>query len=266
MNETTEIIKTTSDFMPQTVDEVRAVEEVRAAITIAKKFPRNEIQAVTSIQKSCKRLGLAKMALYSYPRGGQQVTGPSINLAKMLARNWGNIQCGIREIEQGDDYTIVEAYAWDMETNYRPSRVFKVKHERSTRQGTKVLTDQRDIYELNANMGARRLRACILDLIPTDIIDEAIKMCEDTLAKGDNIPLSERIVKMLQAFEELGVTREMIEAYIQHKIDAINQQEIVNLQKIFVSIKDGYAPREKYFQVQDSSLNQINSVIKAKDS
>lgn len=83
-----------------TVEEARAVQEVRAALVIAKRFPRDEVEARGRILEACKRPGLAERAMYSYPRGGTRVTGPSIRLAETLARFWGNLSYGIREIER----------------------------------------------------------------------------------------------------------------------------------------------------------------------
>ncbi len=69
----------------------------------------------------------------------------------------------------------VEAFAWDVEeANTRQTKVFQVRHWRHTKQGGYKLTDPRDIYELVANNGARRLRACILGVIPGDVIDAAV--------------------------------------------------------------------------------------------
>jgi hypothetical protein len=249
-------------FQTQT-ESAKAVEEIRASMIIAKKFPRNELDAMASIEASCKRLSLAKTAMYSYPRGGQQVTGPSINLAKTIARCYGNIHFGIKELETRGDETLVEVFAHDLETNYRPNRIFTVKHERSTKKGTTKLTDQRDVYELIANLGARRLRACLLDIIPPDVTEEAIRICESTLEKGDTAPMAERISKMITAFGEIGITKEMIEARLMHKIDVVNQQELVQLQKIFVSIRDGYSKREDYFDLSVSKAKEdIDRIIK----
>src|SRR5690606_519953 len=70
--------------------EQRALAEVKGRMAIAKQFPRNEFQACQSIIESCKRFKLASECLYSYPRGGQMITGPSIRLAEVLAQRWGN--------------------------------------------------------------------------------------------------------------------------------------------------------------------------------
>ena len=43
-----------------------------------------------------------------------------------------------------------------------------------------AITDDRDIYELEANMSARRIRACILQMIPGDVTDAAVAACRKT--------------------------------------------------------------------------------------
>src|SRR5574340_1669066 len=164
----------------------REVAEVQGAIVLAKKFPRNQIEAMDRILNACQRPSLAEGALYSYARGGTDITGPSIRLAEVAAQNWGNLQFGIRELEQRNGESTVEAYAWDMETNVRQAKVFQVAHKRHTKKGSYQLEDPRDIYEMVANQGARRLRACILAVIPGDVTEAAVAQCEATMkSKAD---------------------------------------------------------------------------------
>src|SRR6266568_2100587 len=141
----------------QATHEAKAVAEVQAAYVIAKRFPRNESEAYANIMDSCKRPTLAEQSMYAYPRGGTLVKGRSIRLAEALARCWGNLDCGVREISQGNGVSIAEAYAIDLQTNTRITKVFHVPHKRDTKKGVTRLTDARDIYELVANQGARRL-------------------------------------------------------------------------------------------------------------
>lgn len=226
----------------------RQIAEVQAAMVIAKRFPRDETAACTRIANACKRLGLAEAALYSYPRGGQQVTGPSIRLAEALAQAWGNLDFGIVELEQRNGESVVMSYCVDLETNTRQTKVFSVKHERHTRQGVSALRDPRDIYEMTANQGARRLRACILGVIPGDVVDMALDQCEQTLKGGSKEPLIDRVRKMVAAFSDMGVTQAMLEDRLMHKVDAVNETELVALRKIYVSLKDGMSKREDWFQ------------------
>ena len=112
------------------VEQQRAIAETQAAMIISKRFRRNQIEATDRIMSACTRLALAESALYQYARGGTDITGPSIRLAEALAQNWGNLQFGIRELEQRNGESTVEAFAWDMETNTKQVKVFQVGHKR----------------------------------------------------------------------------------------------------------------------------------------
>lgn len=231
------------------VDQARAVAEVQAAMVIARMNPRNEIQAYNQIIRACKRKSLAESAKYAYKRGGTLVTGPSIRLAEVLARSWGNMTYGLRELSRGNGSSIMQAFAWDLETNTRVTREFEVRHIREKQGGNVTLTSERDIYELSANMGQRRVRACILEIIPGDIVEAAEAQCDKTLREGDGTPFEDRLRNMVVAFSEFGVTGEMIEKRIGHKLDAMVPAELVQLTQIYRSLRDGMANREEFFDL-----------------
>lgn len=240
----------------------RAIQEVQAALVIAKRFPRDEKASLDRILNSCTRPSLANQALYSYSRGGSEITGPSIRLAEAVAQQWGNIQFGIKELEQSNGTSTVEAFAWDVETNTRQVKIFQVAHERHTRNGTTKLKDPRDIYELVANNGARRLRACILGVIPGDIIEEAQRQCEATMsASADTSP--EAMARMVEGFAEFNITREQIEKRIQRRIDSIVPAQVIALRKIYRSLKDGMSAPSDWFDVPQVSAPETNPFEKA---
>jgi hypothetical protein len=225
----------------------RQMEEVKAMVFMAKQFPRDENAALERILKACERKSLAESAMYEYPRGGQKITGPSIRLAETIAQNWTNIDFGINELEQRGGESTVMAYAWDVETNTRQTKTFTVKHERKAKGIINRLEDPRDIYELVANQGARRVRACILGIVPGDVVEAAVEKCKETLAKniGD---IKEHINKMIKAFEAYKVTPEMLEKFIGCKIEAFSANDLVRLGGVYNSLKDGMAKPEQYFE------------------
>ena len=242
------------------VEQSRAIQEVQGAIIMAKKFPRNETACFAKVIESCKRKSLAESAMYSYPRGGEKVSGPSIRLAETLAKTWGNLQFGIVELSQDNGASEVMAYAWDLETNTRQVKQFTVKHSRySKKNGLTKLTDPRDIYEISANQGARRLRACILGVLPSDLIDAAVDECEKTLRGNNAEPLVDRIRSCVAKFAEIGVSQEMIEKRFNHKIDAIDVHELVALGKIYNSLRDGMAKIEDYFEKTKSEIAPVSN-------
>jgi len=249
------------------VEQQRAISEVQGAIVLAKRFPRNQIECLDRIATACQRPGLAEQALYSYSRGGTEITGPSIRLAEAIAQNWSNLQFGVKELEQRNGESTVEAYAWDVETNVKQVKTFQVKHERHTKKGSYKLEDPRDIYEAVANQGARRLRACILGIIPGDIIDSAVAQCENTLkAKADTSP--DALKKLVDAFATFSVTKEQIEKRIQRRLDTITPAQLVNLRKIYNSLKDGMSVMADWFEVDDVKADASASLkdkIKGKE-
>lgn len=231
-------------------DQQRAIAEVQAALMIARMNPRDPIAAMDRILNACARPTLADAAVYNYSKGGSEVSGPSIRLAEAIAQSWGNMQFGIRELDQAGAESTVQAYAWDVETNTRREITFQVPHIRYTRNGSYKLNDPREIYELVANQGARRLRACILAVIPGDVTEAAVVQCENTMrAKADTSP--ESIQKILDAFAPFGVTKELIEKRIQRRIDAIQPAHVVSLKKIYASLRDGMSNPSEWFEIAE---------------
>src|SRR5687767_8078344 len=96
------------------VEQARAVAEVQAAVIVAQKVPRDIAAVVAAMRESCDQPGLADRAFYKYPRGGQSVSGPSVHLARELARCFGNCQYGIIELRRDDlgKYSEMQAWAW----------------------------------------------------------------------------------------------------------------------------------------------------------
>lgn len=247
----------------------RYLQEIQGMVFMAKQYPRDTFYSWQRIKEACSRRTLAEVASYEYPRGGEKVAGPSIRLAEVLAQCWGNVAYGVTELEQRAGESDCLAYAWDLETNVRAEKTFTVKHERKARGRITKLSDPRDIYEMVANLGARRQRACILAVIPKDIVDAAVEECEKTLMGDNKEPIADRLRKMLERFSELGITKEMIEKKQGYALTSFTEKDILSLGRIYNSIKDDMGKREDYFdlakpaQEEESDLAKEFKAVKA---
>ena len=230
------------------IEASRAIAEAQGKLVIAKRFPRDEVEAYAKAMEACQRPTMAAKAFYSFPRGGQTVEGPTIRFAEELARCWGNIDYGIKELSQDDGKSEMQAYAWDLETNAQSVQNFTNPHQRE--QGKKMvkLTSQRDIYENNANMATRRLRSRILAILPSWFVEDAIEECKKTLAGRNDTPLIDRVKKMVVAFAKIGVTQEQIERRLKKKIDTMNADDFVEYTGIFNAIKQGESKIADWFE------------------
>lgn len=220
-----------------TIESNRAIAEAQGKLIIAKRFPRNETEAFAKAIQSCQRPGLAQKAFYSFPRGGETVTGVTIRFAEELARCYGNLDYGIKELSNSDGQSEMQAYCWDLETNTMSLQNFTNKHVRDSKYGAKELTSQRDIYESNANMGARRLRSRILAILPPDLIEACVSECKRTLTGNNSTPLIDRINNMVVAFNKVGVSKEQLEKRLKHTVESVTEEELVELTGIFNGIK-----------------------------
>ena len=250
------------------IEKSRALQEVQGAIVMARKFPRNEAFALEKLKKTAKNLKFAEQAIYAYPRGGSMITGPSIRAAETLAAYWGNVLYGTKELSRNytEHSSEVMSYCWDMETNVRSERFFKVSHVRETKGGGYTLTSDRDIYEKVANEGSRRLRSSILAIIPKYVTDELMEYCEATLVGSTGKTLEERISEMLEKFEQIGISKEIIEKKMGVKVDKFVAKNVVMLGYIYNSIKDNVAPATQFFDIPTPVQEQVNSALKKSKS
>lgn len=227
---------------------IRELATVQAQMVVAKSYPRYMPEVYQKVQTICDSKSLANSATYAYSRGGTGINGPTIRLAEALAKAFGNMKYGFEETDSSNGETKVRAYAFDMETNTLAERTFSVPHTRYTKdRGNQALTDPRDIYEMVANNAQRRVRACILEIIPGDVVDYAMDACMKTRqANIDKSPEKREI--MLKAFKNYEVGKADIEAFIQRKFEAIEDSQWLRLQDIYAALKNGMAKKEDFFK------------------
>lgn len=234
----------------------REIAEMQVTYLMAQQFPRDQKAAMDRILNAFTRLSLAEKSQYEYSRGGTEIRGPSIKAMEAIAAEWENIDVKWRILSRGVDargipFSEVEASAIDTQTRTRKSIAFPVSHWRDTKTGGYALKDERDVYELCANMAQRRVRACIEAVIPTDVVEAAMAQADTTLQKVDTSP--EAMQKMLAAFEPFGVTKAHIEKRIQRALNTIKPTQVVSLKRIYASLRDGMSEPADWFELPAAS-------------
>lgn len=237
----------------------RELGEAQAAVMLAKQFPRDELAAYQSIMGACSRASFAAKAVYRYPRGKTTVSGASVVLAREIARCFGNIVSGYRVLSNDDDQIHLQGYAWDQQSNRRVvlEDKFNAKIQRKMRKadGTEetnwVTPDERDLRELVSRRASFLERNALLRLLPADLIEDAMSACTQSEAKSASGEMkadrSGTLKKLVTAFGQFGVSKDMIEDRLDHRLDDASAEEIAELRQIFNSIKDGSASRDEFF-------------------
>lgn len=242
------------------VEQSRAVAQVQAAIVAAHQFPRNVPQCLAAMEEACAQPELARRAIFSYRRGGSEVSGPSIYLARELARVWGNIDSGLIELERDllNGQSEVLAYAQDLETNRRQTRTIIVRHERDQKNGgVTKLSAVRDVSEMIANQGARAERECIFSVLPEWLIERAKALCVATNKHGGGIPIAERIAKAIAAYAGARVRLEQLEARLGRPQADWDGQDVAQLEGLWQALVNRETTREAEFPADRITADQL---------
>jgi len=216
-----------------------AQHEIQSAIVIAKRFPRSEDGAYAQLLRACERPSFAEDAAYSYPRGGTTVSGPSIYLAREFARAWGNIRHGCYVTYDDDELRTIRAWAWDMQTNTRVEAEDSFKKLIYRKGKGWIPPDERDLRELTNRRAAIAKRNCLLELLPSDMVEDALEQSRKTLAdKAAKDPDAAR-KQIVKAFADLNVPIAELEAHLGHPLAQCSPQELATLRQTYKSIRDG---------------------------
>ena len=244
------------------IEQARAVAEVQAAVTVAQAIPRDVSRAVGEMRDACGRKALADRAFYSVPNRGN---GPTVHLARELARIWGNLDYAVRELRRDDEAgeSEVLATAWDQQTNVRSSRSFIAPHQKMVGKGAakkrEKILDLEDVYRNNQNVGAKAVRECIFAVMPRWFVEEAQTLCRQTLDKGEGVPLESRIAAMAKAFDGIGVSVARLEAKTRKRRGQWDAGDVAQLGIDYTSIARDGADADSLFPEQPITPSELGA-------
>jgi len=223
-----------------------ATSEIQGAIMVAMKFPRDEDVAYGTIIKACQRPTFQQKAVYSYPRGGTTISGPSVNLAREFARAWRNIRYGFLVVSETEDSCHVRGYAWDMETNTKIEQDASFKTLIYRKSKGWIKPDEREKRELINKHGAIAERNCLLKILPADMVEDVVVEIKKNQAKGIRNDMEQHRKAIVGAFATISVTSEQLEAYLGCRLVEITAEDLMRLREIYTAIHDGSARWSDY--------------------
>jgi len=243
-----------------------AVAEIQAAYTMALRNQRDEDQCFERVVATFDRFGMAEASIYKFPRGGQDIEGKSVGLARECARIWKNVRYGCRVVRETADNVQLRACAVDLETGtfaeledtFSKRIQRKVWDEGSRRKVTQwVRPDERDLRELLFRRGAILERNCLLKVLPRWLTDEAFRVAKARRVNPKGLSTEERCRQAITAFKEIGVTVEMLNAWAGGVLSRkANNEMLAELQGIYQSIHDGNSHVEEHFDPEPSEVQE----------
>lgn len=239
--------------------------EIDKQVSTAKNYPRNTDQ---SIEKAIKIATMdeetAAACFYALARkdrdgNSNEIKGPSIRLAEIMAWCWQNLHAASRIIGNDGKKITAEGVAWDLENNVRMSS--EVERSILTRSGA---TYSHDMQVVTGNAAcAIALRNAIVKAIPKVFIDR-VYTAAVKFAVGDQKTLHTRLTNVLRRFNSLGIPKEKIFSFFnKQKLEDFTLQDLENLIGIGTSIKEGLLQIDNAFVVtEEMQKMDVKSRIK----
>lgn len=242
---------------------------IQSRITQALARPRDYDTVRVAILKDCSRPVFAEKAKYRIPRGKKKdevtgewvdniIEGASIRFAESAIRAFGNADVSQTTIYDDDEKRIIDCVVLDLEKNISWSRqttVEKTIERRTLKKGQVPIASRLNSYgdtvyilpagddDLAMKEGAqcsKALRTCIMRVLPTDIVEEAMRKVDSVMEKGIKTDPDAARKNLVDSFVTLGVKPiDLIEYMGGQQIDALTPAQLVSLQYLWVGLKDG---------------------------
>ena len=227
-------------------------------ISTAKAYPRNIKRSTeNAIAIASMDLETANSCTYSLPRGGTPITGPSVNLALILAQTWGNLRVDAKVVSIDDKHVTSEAVCFDLETNL----AIKAQVKRSiVGKSNKRYSD--DMITVTGNAAnSIAMRNAILKVIPRAVVNKVYSAAKQVIT-GDISDETKLLKKRTQVIDGLKGAYEVTEAEIlsaigKASVTQITADDIVVLIGIGTAIKEGDTTVEQAFRGKNTSANPI---------
>jgi hypothetical protein len=229
-------------------------------IATAKRYPRNLTKAIqNSITIVTMDQEVAESCTYTLKKGGKVIAGPSVNLAKIVAQQMGNMRIENRVVGYDQTHVTCEATCFDLERNFAIRTQIKKSIVGSTGRYTE------DMCTITGNAAnAIALRNAIFAVVDASIIkkvyDSAKKMITGDLS--DAVKLIARRTSIVNGFKQMyqsyGLTDEEIAGSVGRKlVDHITSDDIVALIGYEKALKETEISFESIFRPMTAVQSRI---------
>lgn len=210
--------------------------EVEAQLDAAHKYKRSttrflqEARTLATITRE-----VAESCMYSLPRGGKMITGPSVRLAEICASAYGNLQFGARVVDTEEKEIVAQGACWDMEKN---NRCTIEARRRITNKYGKRYDD--DMITVTGNAAASiALRNAVFRVIPRAYIDVVYEAARKA-AIGEASTFAARREEIVARLGKMGATKERVLLRLgKAGIDDISMEDAETLIGLGTAIKNG---------------------------
>lgn len=221
--------------------------EINQQIATARAFPRSVAQFSKEVDKLvAMNQQVAEECVYSLPRDGKIISGPSARMAEILASCWGNCRAGARVIDEDEHFVTGQGYFMDVERNVQI--MFETKRRITTKSGARYSEDM--VATTAAACCSIALRNAILRGIPKVFWISAYHVALKTIEGTQQTFEKTRDAALAFLKDKHGVTQAMVLAKFELKgVKDLTTDHVVAMRGIATTLKEGESTVEDLFGV-----------------
>lgn len=210
--------------------------EVEMQLEAAHRYPRS-VRKFLDEAKTLATLDVetAEACMYSFKRGGKNITGPSIRCAEIVISCWGNSHVGARVVAVEDKEIVAQGGAWDLEKNIKCT--METRRRITGKDGSRFSDD---MIAITGNAAASiALRNAIFKIVPLAYVNRVYDAARK-VAVGSASTLSDRRAKVLTGLAKMGASIDRVLAALDKpSVDDISADDVAHLIGLGTAIKDG---------------------------
>lgn len=219
---------------PQAIEQVtRGEVEIQAMLAVRR--PRHPEEALQrTLAEATATREIAAACFYSLRKGGNLIEGPSVRLAEIAGRRWGNLRAGSRIVDVGDTLVTAQGFAWDLETNFF---CYQERQRRITDKHGRRYAD--DVIVSTANAAASiAFREAIIKAVGKTALDPIWERCRE-VAIGDQRSLGDRYQAAIAHFGKAGIDEDRVLAFLGKRKSEVTLDDLGKLIGVANAIRDG---------------------------
>jgi hypothetical protein len=238
----------------QTVRQMR-LENYMTAVAVQK--ARDKRLVIREVEFEAELLG--EKAYYSWTakgkRGRALVEGPSVDLAMVLCREWGNCASRADLVAETETHYLFDGVFLDLERGVTVIRQFRQVKEREMGRMDKERAED-IVFQVGQS---KALRNAVVAAMPAWLVDKALKKAKAAAAR-DMTP-----EKVIEAFARWDVDQKTLERKLGKAAKRWDLVEMSELRGIYQSILDGMSTIDNEFgdeqaaaAVADATLEKVD--------
>ena len=210
--------------------------EVTCQLDAAHRYPRSVARFVKdAMGLATLTREVAESCIYSIPRDGKLIAGPSVRLAEICAGAYGNMHIGSRVVDVDAGHVTAEGVGWDLEKNLRVK--VEVKRKITGKGGRRFSDDM--ITVTGAAAISIALRIVVFRVVPRAYIDVIYTKVRE-VAVGDAKTLDTRRAEIVARLVKIGVPTDRVLAKLgRGAVEDMGIEDLEILIGLGTAIKNG---------------------------